>query len=82
MRATARRQPLEAVEITEKLRHPNLVAALDYATVSGREPYNPHGGPGCLDYCDRGSLIVRPSLTVMPSSTSYKHPCNVLGMHP
>ena len=53
-------QPLEAV-ITEKLRHPNLVAALEYATVPGRDPYNPHDETWLLlDYCDRGSLIVRP----------------------
>ena len=52
-------RPLEAV-ITEKLRHPNLVAALGYATVPGRDPYNPHDETWLLlDYCDRGSLIVR-----------------------
>ena len=55
-------QPLEAV-ITEKLRHPNLVAALDYATVPGRDPYNPHDETWLLlDFCDRGSLIVRPAV--------------------
>ena len=57
-------QPLEAV-ITEKLRHPNLVAALDYATVPGRDPYNPHDETWLLlDYCDRGSLIVRPVVSL------------------
>lgn len=55
-------QPLEAV-ITEKLRHPNLVAALGYATVPGRDPYNPHDETWLLlDFCDRGSLIARPAL--------------------
>ena len=51
-------RPLEAV-ITEKLKHPSLVAALGYATVAGRDPYNMREETWLLlQYCDRGSLIV------------------------
>ncbi|KAK9837249.1 hypothetical protein WJX81_001439 [Elliptochloris bilobata] len=50
-------RPLEAV-ITEKLHHPNLVMAMGYATVPGRDQYNPHQETWLLlDFCDRGCLI-------------------------
>ncbi len=52
-------RPLEAV-ITEKLKHPSLVAALGFASVAGADPYHPHQETWLLlQYCDRGCLIVR-----------------------
>jgi len=52
-------RPLEAV-ITEKLRHPALVAALGHASAPSRDAHDPRIETWLLlEFCDCGSLIVR-----------------------
>ncbi len=54
-------RPLEAV-ITEKLRHPALVAALGHATAPGPDAHDRGEKTWLLlEFCDCGSLIVRPA---------------------